>query len=120
VQFVVVQGWASPERWVLSVLFAYRMIGTVAFEVSGSREFLVFFPNAFTFYMLLLAGVREFQPQYKLDVQRNAIWISAVIMPTLLLEYSLHWAQWFDQWRAVDIIEAGEEAVIQFLTPWRR
>jgi hypothetical protein len=118
VQFAVAQGWPSPERWVLNALFAYRMIGTLAFEVGGKRELLVFFPNVFTFYFVLLAGLLEFRPTYKLNARRSAAWLTAIIMPTLLLEYSLHWAQWFDQWRAVDIIEAGGRAVINLVTPW--
>ena len=111
-QFVVVQRWDAPARWVLNALFAYRLLGAALYELSGTRELLVLFPNAFTFYFTFVAGVREFRPAYRLTPRRHAVWLIATLLPTLLLEYALHWARWFDDWRAVDIIEDMIDAIV--------
>jgi len=79
---------------------------------------LVYFPNVFTFYFAFVAALHTLCPAHQMSAGRSAVWLGAILAPTLLLEYSLHWARWFDEWRAVDIIATGRDAVMDSFTSW--
>jgi hypothetical protein len=54
---VVALRWPDPARAVAVLLYGLRMVGFVAFELSGAREVLVLFPNLFEFWFLFVAYV---------------------------------------------------------------
>src|SRR2546430_3786447 len=49
---IVALRWSGLERVIALVLFAYRMIGEVAFEITGQRALLLLFPNVFEFWFV--------------------------------------------------------------------
>ena len=101
--------WQGPARTVAVALFAYRMLGVLVFEATGARGVLLFFPNAFEFWVVFVAGARLFAPNYELTWRRALLWLIPVVLLKEAQEYVLHWGQWLDNYRAVDVVTA----------PWR-
>jgi hypothetical protein len=56
-----------------------------------------------------------FRPAYEFTRQRMLRWLPVVVLPTLALEYTLHYGKWFDNLVAVDIIEEAAGAVLDWL-----
>ena len=54
---VVVLRWPKPARNVAIALYGWRLVGFLAFEVTGARQLLVLFPNVFEFWYLFVAYV---------------------------------------------------------------
>jgi hypothetical protein len=114
IEVLVAQRWAELPRWTANVLFGYRLIGVVLFEVTDIRVFLFVFPALFDFYFLFYAGVRQFLPQYELTPRRLAIWLVVLLVPKLAQEYVIHYARLLDDVVAVDVIEDVASAVIDW------
>ena len=53
---IVALRWAQPARDIAVALYAYRLAGFVAFEVTGARGVLLFFPNLFEFWFVFVAS----------------------------------------------------------------
>lgn len=114
-QAVVAQRWDAPARWTANVLFAYRMLGTLLYELTGTRILLFVFPNLFTFFFIWCAGVMALRPGYVFTPRRVGTGVAAVFAPTMFLEYSLHYGRWFDNLVAVDVIEDAASATWDWL-----
>src|SRR5687768_16180315 len=52
----VAQRWHGSDRLVANLLYAFRFAGFLAFEITGERDILLFFPNLFEFWFLLIAA----------------------------------------------------------------
>jgi hypothetical protein len=52
---VVAWRWAGPARSIAVALYVYRLAGFLAFELTHDRNLLLFFPNVFEFWFLLVA-----------------------------------------------------------------
>ena len=52
--------WGGAERAVAVALYGFRMLGFMAFEVTGSRDILLLFPNLFEFWFVFCAARRHF------------------------------------------------------------
>jgi hypothetical protein len=93
---VVALRWQAVERNVAVGLYAYRLVGFVAFELTGARELLLVFPNVFEPWFLLVAAVHRFRLGFT--------WRPTVLLPALLgltaikevQEWALHGARLFD------------------------
>jgi hypothetical protein len=57
---VVALRWQGPARSIAVGLYVYRLAGFVAFEVSGERDVLLFFPNFFEYWFVLMVAVKHF------------------------------------------------------------
>lgn len=103
---IVALRWTGPERWISVVLYAFRMVGFVTFELTGMREILLVFPNVFEFWFLLVAAVHHFRPA----LAWSRLQLAAVLVPLIgakeVQEYCLHWAKMFD---SVTFLEALEQ-----------
>ncbi len=53
---IVAARWSGLERVVTLVLFGYRTIGEVAFEITAERALLLLFPNVFVFLVRSRSG----------------------------------------------------------------
>jgi hypothetical protein len=113
IQAVVAQRWEAAPRLTANVLLAYRLLGTVLYELTGVRALLFVFPNLFTFFFICCAGIMAKHPAYTLTPRRTAAVLSAVVIPTMFLEYALHYARWFDNLVAVDIISDAAHTVLR-------
>ncbi len=114
-QAAVVQRWAPSMRWIANALCAYRLIGTVVYELTDARVLLLVFPNVFTFWFMFCTGVMVFRADYEFTTQRILRWLPVVLIPTLALEYALHYAKWFDDLVADDIVEDAAGGVWRWL-----
>ena len=113
-QAVVAQRWEKAPRWTANALLVYRLIGTALYELSGTRSLLFVFPNFFTFFVIVVAGMKRFGDA-AVTPRRTFVALASVVVPTLALEYALHYAKWFDNLVAVDIIEDSADAVVDWL-----
>ena len=116
---VVALRWQGTPRNIAVGLYAYRLIGFVAFEVSQERDVLIFFPNLFEFWFVFVAGVKFFrlderwqgEPRFGgLVPFRYAGGQIAVVIPVMLAvklpqEYALHVGRWLDDLTAVETVE---------------
>jgi hypothetical protein len=101
---IVALRWSDPARAIAVALYAFRMVGFLAFEVTGERTVLLAFPNVFEFWFLLVAAVGD---------HRVARWRPAPIAAVMLLltaaklaqEWALHGARLFDGIGALEAID---------------
>src|SRR5258706_14664778 len=56
--------WSGVERSVAVGLYMFRLIGFVAFEMTGERSLLLVFPNVFEPWFLIVAAVHRFRPGF--------------------------------------------------------
>ncbi len=98
--------WEGPARAIAIALYAWRMVGFVAFELADSRTLLLFFPNLFEFWFLFVASLPHWRPAFRFT--RRNILISGGILLALKLfqEYALHVGRWLDGFTAVEAVEA--------------
>lgn len=94
-QAVVAWRWEDQKlRLVALVLFFYRMIGVVVFEISGWRPTMFVFPNLFENWFLFVLVRNRFFPGLRLDTWKQvAIWLVILYIPKVVQEYVLHVAQ---------------------------
>lgn len=79
-------------------LFAWRLLGVAAFELTGVRQVFFFAPNIFENLFLLVAGLERFAPTFRPDARRNfAIVLLIATVPKLAQEYVMHYLE-FPTW----------------------
>jgi hypothetical protein len=85
------------------LLFAFRMIGVLAFELTGMRKILFFFPNLFENFVLFILFAKRFTPHLiPQTVRQLGMILLLLYIPKFFQEYLLHYAQaqpwqWFKQ-----------------------
>jgi hypothetical protein len=57
---IVALRWEPVPRNIAVALYAYRLAGVIAFELTGDREILLFFPNLFEFWFVFVAALKTF------------------------------------------------------------
>lgn len=81
-------------RLVALVLFFYRLLGVIVFEITGWRPTMFIFPNLFEHWFLFVLLRERFFPGLKLDTwKRIAGWLVILYFPKVVQEYVLHVAQ---------------------------
>jgi hypothetical protein len=101
---LVATRWSGPARSVAIALFAFRMVGFVAFEVSGDRSILLVFPNVFEFWFLFVtaigpAGVAAWTRG------RLVVVLVALTAAKELQEWALHGARLFDGISSLEFLD---------------
>lgn len=102
---VVALRWAGVERRIAIALYAFRLVGFVAFEATGARWVLLAFPNVFEPWFLLVAAIHRFRPGF---AWRPATLIAAVAGLTAVKEaqeWALHGARLFDGISSLEFLE---------------
>jgi hypothetical protein len=103
---IVALRWTGPERAISVVLYAFRIVGFVLFELSGDRAVLLVFPNIFEFWFLFIAAFHHFRPA----MAWTRLQLGAVLVPLIgakeVQEWALHWARLFDN---ITFLEALEQ-----------
>jgi hypothetical protein len=103
---IVAQRWQGWPRLIANILYAYRLLGFIAFEATGDRDVLLFFPNLFEFWFLLIAAIDQFNLRRRLRARTLAPVLSALLALKLFQEYAIHYARWLDSFTAVEAVEA--------------
>lgn len=119
---VVALRWEGRARNIAVVLYAYRLVGFVVFEVTQERDVLIFFPNVFEYWFIFVAGVKWFgreapealDPEvvperglfpFRYSTQQLMIVLPVLTAAKLAHEYMLHVGQWFEDFTAVEAVE---------------
>ena len=103
---VVALRWPDPERAIAVALYAFRLVGFVAFELTGERALLLLFPNVFELWFVVVAARHQFRP--------GAVWRPLTIGATLAVllavkevqEWALHGARLFDGISSLEFLDS--------------
>ena len=101
---VVALRWHGPPRSIAIALYVYRLVGFVAFELTGERALLLLFPNVFELWFLLVAAAGP---------ERVASWSAARVGVALLAltaakevqEWAIHGARLFDGISSLEFLD---------------
>jgi hypothetical protein len=72
------------------ILFVYRLIGVILFELTQLRFLLFIFPNMFENWFLFWAARNRYFAQWQLTTKRLLFTLIALLIPKLAQEYVLH------------------------------
>jgi hypothetical protein len=92
---VVALRWTGPARTISIALYAYRLVGFVAFELTHERALLLLFPNVFEFWFIAVAALGDLRIA---NWSRGRLAIALVVATGLkeIQEWALHGARLFD------------------------
>jgi hypothetical protein len=101
---IVALRWAGWPRRIAVALYVYRLVGFVAFELTGERALLLVFPNVFELWFLLVAAVGP---------DRVAAWSASRYAAVLVLltaakevqEWAIHGARLFDGISSLEFLD---------------
>jgi hypothetical protein len=95
IEALVASQWANAwAKWPALVLFAYRLLGAVLFEITHVRVLLLIFPNLFENWWLYCVIVARFAPRYApRSLVSTAIPMVLLLLPKMGQEYMLHYAE---------------------------
>ena len=102
---VVAARWSGLERVIALVLFAYRMVGEVAFELTGERALLLLFPNVFEFWFVAVAARRHYRPERALTLAQASVALVILLVGKEAQEYFLHVDRFLDQFSAMGALQ---------------
>jgi hypothetical protein len=102
---VVALRWTGPDRWVSVGLFAWRMVGFAAFEMTGERVLLLVFPNVFEPWFLLVALLHHRWNPVPWSARSLVPAMGGLLAVKELQEWALHWAKLFDNITAIEAID---------------
>jgi hypothetical protein len=102
---VVALRWADPERTISVGLYVFRLVGFVAFEVTGERLLLLVFPNVFELWFLFAAAIHRFRPSYRWRPVPIAAILAVLVAIKEVQEWALHGARLFDSISSLDFLE---------------
>ena len=94
-ELVVARRWSDiwPRRAV-TVLFGWRLIGVILFEITAYRPLLLVFPNLFENVYLYVLVVRRWFPRFMPQTAGQTLLVCGVLLvPKLVQEWVLHWEE---------------------------
>lgn len=102
---VVALRWSGVERSVAVALYAFRLIGFLAFELTDERALLLVFPNVFEPWFLTVAAIHHWLPGFQ--------WRPTVVVAVLVAlsavkevqEWALHGARLFDGISSLEFLD---------------
>lgn len=97
--------WRGPERWLAIALYAYRLIGFVAFEATGERALLLVFPNVFEPWFLLVAAIHHWRPGFRWRPVPMVAALAGLTVVKEVQEWALHGARLFDGVSSLEFLD---------------
>ena len=97
--------WESPYRKISILLFTYRIIGVLLFELVGNRWMLLAFPNLFEFWLIAIAFSRHYFPKATLSARSIFVLLLLLLGFKEFQEYALHGGRWLDKYTAVGVVK---------------
>jgi hypothetical protein len=95
----------GTERTISIDLYAFRIIGFLAFELGVQRAVLLLFPNVFEFWFLFIAAFHYVRPA----ISWTRLQLAAVLVPLIgakeIQDWMLHYARLFDTITFLDALE---------------
>jgi hypothetical protein len=97
--------WDPREKFISIGLFVFRMLGVILFFIFNIRIILVFFPNVFEFWFVLITGYKYFN--------QNKLISPSVIFKILLIAFALklsheifiHHVKTLDNYTAIEFLD---------------
>jgi len=94
---VAVRQFAPRTRRIAIALYAFRLVGFVAFEAGlAPRDSLFLFPNLFEFWFLAVAFTMRYRPTFEWTRRRSAVVLGVLLVAKLAQEWALHVGRIFD------------------------
>ena len=96
--------WSEPARTVAIALYAFRLVGFVAFEMTHERALLLLFPNVFEFWFIVVAALGDVRVAHW---SRGRLAIAVIVLTGIkeLQEWALHGARLFDSIGTLEVID---------------
>lgn len=101
---VVALRWQGVERTIAVLLYAFRLVGFGAFELTGARELLFAFPNVFELWFLVVAAIHHVRPGFTWSPLVLAVTLGALTAVKELQEWALHVGRVFDGFSSLDAV----------------
>lgn len=98
--------WEAIPRNVALALYAWRLAGFAAFEISGERDILLLFPNVFEFWFIFVAAIKHLRVGFQYSPKHVAVVGGTLFAAKEFQEYALHHARWLDSFTAVEAVKA--------------
>jgi hypothetical protein len=102
---VVALRWSGVERSIAVGLYLFRLIGFVAFEVTGERALLLVFPNVFEPWFLVIAAIHRFRPGLAWRPATVAVVLVGLTAIKEVQEWALHGARLFDGISSLEFLD---------------
>ena len=102
---VVALRWSGPERAISVGLYLFRLVGFIAFELTGERALLLLFPNVFEPWFLCVAAIHRFRPGFVWPPATTIAALSVLVAIKEVQEWALHGARLFDNISSLDFLE---------------
>lgn len=95
IEALVAWRWTNPwARWPAIALFVDRLVGAIAFELTGARWLLMAFPNLFENWWVYCLVVQRFRPGLSPSSARSVLTpLVLLAVPKFAQEYVLHVAE---------------------------
>ena len=103
---VVALRWKGPARSVAVGLFALRLVGFVAFEITEDRVVLLAVPNVFEVWFLFVASLPHWRPDFTFSRRNIILALIPLTALKVFQEYALHGGKWLDSFTAIEAVEA--------------
>jgi len=102
---VVALRWSGVERSIAVGLYVFRLIGFVAFEMTGERALLLVFPNVFEPWFLVVAGIHRFRPGFAWRPATVTVVLVGLTAIKEVQEWALHGARLFDGISSLEFLD---------------
>lgn len=102
---IVALRWTGLERGVAVGLFVYRLVGFVAFELTGERAILLLFPNVFELWFLLVAALHVARPAFAWQPATAVAALAVLAVLKEIQEWALHGARLFDGISSLEFLD---------------
>ena len=102
---VVAVHWQGLERNVAIGLYAWRLVGFVAFELTQQRSILLLFPNVFELWFLAVAALHHVRPGARWSARQAAIALVLLSGVKEAHEWALHGGRIFDGISSTEFLE---------------
>jgi hypothetical protein len=102
---VVALRWSGVERSIAVGLYVFRLVGFVAFELTGERALLLVFPNVFEPWFLAVAAVHRWRPGFAWRPATTVIALAVLTAIKEVQEWALHGARLFDGISSLEFLD---------------
>jgi hypothetical protein len=97
--------WSGIERSIAVGLYVFRLVGFVAFELTGDRMLLLAFPNVFEPWFLAVAAIHHWRPGFSWRPATTAGVLAVLVAIKEVQEWALHGARLFDGISSLEFLD---------------
>ena len=93
IAFFVSLRWDKIAKITSGILFFYRMVGVMLFEITGVRIYLFIFQNLFENFFIFEVARQKYFGGFKLNKRNIIIILLILLIPKMIQEYMLHYLE---------------------------